>query len=60
MKIDIPFINCIDCGGEMFGDGYTTIEYCENIMDDEQYCYNAPDEGPVYCGGLSTVEVCHE
>jgi len=53
MKIDIPFINCIDCGGEMFGDGYTTIEYCENIMDDEQYCYNAPDEGPVYCGGLS-------
>jgi hypothetical protein len=41
---------CIDCGGEMFGDGYTDVERCENIDDEEQYRYNAPDEGPVYCG----------
>ena len=47
---------CINCNGEMFGDGYTDVERCENIDDEEQYCYNAPDEGPVYCNFVRTGE----
>lgn len=41
--------SCVDCGGEMIGDGYTVVEHCESAEDDT-YWYNAPDDGPVYCG----------
>ena len=40
---------CNDCGGEMIGDGYTMVLHCE-YAEDDTYWYNAPDDGPVYCG----------
>jgi uncharacterized protein (DUF983 family) len=39
---------CPECGGELLGDGYTTVIHCENI-EEEVYYYAAPDEGPFYC-----------
>lgn len=40
---------CIKCGGEMIGDGYTSVMHCE-YTEEEEYSFKAPDEGPVYCG----------
>jgi len=37
---------CPVCGGNMIGDGYTTVYHCENVRD----CPNLePDAEPVYC-----------
>jgi len=41
-------IACINCGGEMIGDGYTSVDHCENA-DDQLYEFHEPDAGPVYC-----------
>lgn len=38
---------CIKCGGDMIGDGYTTVRQCENAEDDGQP--REPDADPVYC-----------
>ena len=46
-------MTCIKCGGDMTGDGYTSVIHCENLTDEDQsdegYMYAAPDEGPFYC-----------
>lgn len=39
---------CIKCGGEMIGDGYTAVAHCENA-EEEDYEYHEPDAGPIYC-----------
>jgi len=44
-------MRCTDCGGEMVGDGYTTVYHCE-YSEEADYEYHAPDEGPVMCGFL--------
>jgi hypothetical protein len=41
--------SCIDCGGEMIGDGYTTLSHCEYADIQGMDCM-APDEGPLPCG----------
>lgn len=40
---------CPNCGGELYGDGYTAVTVCENLSDDINTSFMAPDEGPVYC-----------
>jgi len=46
-------MTCNNCNGEMHGDGYTTIQVCENVTEDqcaaEYIDYATPDEGPFYC-----------
>ena len=39
---------CINCGGDMVGDGFTSVNHCENALDHTHW-YLAPDAGPVYC-----------
>ena len=45
---------CIKCNGAMHGDGYSTVEVCENLDEESEQGqaaqYAAPDEGPFYCG----------
>lgn len=41
-------MSCINCGGTMVGDGYSSAIHCENT-DPERYWYGAPDEEPFYC-----------
>lgn len=56
LSMEIVMSKCIKCNGTMNGDGYTLIESCENI-DEEQLSteeadaleFGAPDEGPIYC-----------
>ena len=40
--------NCPKCGGDLIGDGYTSVVHCEYAEEDD-YEYNAPDDGPVLC-----------
>lgn len=40
---------CIKCGGDMIGDGYTSVLQCEFLDGDTDANYAAPDEGPFYC-----------
>ena len=42
-------MQCIDCNGEMNGDGYTSVMKCENLPESVDTSFMAPDEGPVYC-----------
>tara|TARA_R110000744_G_C19093105_1_gene532666 strand:- start:352 stop:651 length:300 start_codon:yes stop_codon:yes gene_type:complete len=46
-------MRCNNCNGEMHGDGYTTVQVCENVTEEqcavEYIDYAAPDEGPFYC-----------
>lgn len=37
---------CPNCGGDMTGDGYTSVEHCENVEPDPSL---EPDANPVYC-----------
>lgn len=37
---------CPHCGGDIIGDGYTTIRHCENV---DLPLGIEPDAGPVYC-----------
>lgn len=37
---------CPNCGGEIFGDGYTTVQYCENADPPN---WLEPDTNPVLC-----------
>ena len=39
-------MSCVNCGGSMIGDGYTSVESCEFAFDTE---YLTPDSGPIYC-----------
>ncbi len=39
---------CKNCGGDMIGDGYTTVFHCENA-DWDSFCDHEPDANPVYC-----------
>lgn len=41
-------MTCYYCNGDIIGDGYTSVQHCENAEEDH-YQYLAPDEGPVYC-----------
>jgi hypothetical protein len=40
--------SCPNCGGSMIGDGFTFVSHCEHAHDDD-YWYEAPDAGPIYC-----------
>ena len=46
-------MTCINCGCEMYGDGYTSVVICENVTEaqksEEDIYFAAPDEGPYYC-----------
>ena len=39
---------CRNCGGDMMGDGYSTIVHCESV-DRMELAFMGVDEGPVYC-----------
>lgn len=39
---------CSKCGGDMIGDGYTTVSHCENA-DEDKYWNHEPDANPVEC-----------
>jgi len=39
---------CVKCGGDMVGDGYTTVTHCE-YAEEEFYEYHEPDAGPIFC-----------
>lgn len=41
-------MSCPNCGGDVHGDGYTSVMHCE-YADESEYEYAAPDEGPFYC-----------
>lgn len=41
-------MSCPKCGGDLVGDGYTSVIHCEDA-EEEDYWHNAPDDGPVYC-----------
>ena len=41
--------SCTNCGGNMFGDGYTSVEVCEFAFDTGSL---EPDAGPIYCTQL--------
>jgi hypothetical protein len=43
-----PPSGCPNCGGDLIGDGYTSVIHCE-YADDDEYAYAAPDEGPFLC-----------
>lgn len=45
-------MNCKECGGDMVGDGYTSVMYCENVYESVETDFMAPDEGPVYCSRI--------
>ena len=38
--------SCINCGGTMVGDGYTSAYHCEFVDDASD---RTPDSAPVYC-----------
>lgn len=38
---------CIDCGSDILGDGFTIIYHCEYVEDLESF---EPDAGTLYCG----------
>ena len=40
---------CPHCGGDLLGDGFSTLIRCENYAGDVDV---APDSGPFFCGGL--------
>lgn len=40
--------SCIKCGGDMIGDGYTSVMHCE-YADESTYESHEPDASPVYC-----------
>ena len=46
-------MSCTNCGGTLHGDGYTSIQVCENVTDEQREAwsidYLAPDEGIFYC-----------
>jgi len=39
---------CPDCGGTLYGDGYTRVISCEYVVLDLDFF--EPDADPVYCG----------
>lgn len=39
---------CPHCGGDLLGDGFSTLIRCENYAGDVDV---APDSGPFFCGG---------
>jgi len=41
-------MTCPTCGGDIIGDGYTSVHHCESA-NEQDYEYAAPDEGPFYC-----------
>lgn len=48
-------MNCIKCGGDMVGDGYTLVDHCE-YADEADYEFHEPDAGPVYCKYVDETE----
>ena len=48
MNSDFP---CPNCGGTMYGDGYTGVVHCENAGIDSDPGPYEPDAGPIYCKG---------
>lgn len=49
-------MSCSICGGDIIGDGYTSVQHCENA-NEQDYEYAAPDEGPFCCKKKPTVIV---
>lgn len=41
-------MTCINCNGDMIGDGYTLVLHCE-YADEELLEGLEPDANPVYC-----------
>ena len=41
-------MSCKNCGGEMHGDGYTSVRICEYAEEPVDVAYE-PDAGPIYC-----------
>ena len=39
---------CIKCGGDMIGDGHTSVTHCEYAEESSYECVE-PDGGPIYC-----------
>ena len=39
---------CPNCGGDLIGDGYTSVVHCE-YANEESYENCEPDAGPIYC-----------
>lgn len=42
-------MSCPNCGGDIIGDGFTTVRHCENVTDVSDY---EPDADVVYCVDL--------
>lgn len=47
-QIENSMEQCIECGGELIGDGYNTHQHCENALE-EDYEYKEPDADITYC-----------
>lgn len=45
-KWNLPFDGCPNCGGDLVGDGYTSVIHCEEVDPDP---WLEPDANPVYC-----------
>jgi len=43
----MPEYTCPKCGGDLIGDGYTSVIHCENSTED--HMDKTPDDGPFYC-----------
>jgi hypothetical protein len=41
-------MSCPKCGGDIIGDGYTSVMHCE-YAEDSEYEYHEPDANPVWC-----------
>lgn len=39
---------CIKCGGDMIGNGHTSVTHCEYAKESSYDCVE-PDGGPIYC-----------
>jgi len=51
--------NCIDCGEEMSGDGYSSVMCCSNCppWTANLAGWAAPDEGPFYCDNWGETDI---
>jgi hypothetical protein len=41
-------MQCVKCGGDLIGDGWTLVIHCENAKED-MYCGLEPDADIVEC-----------
>jgi len=43
---------CPHCGGDLIGDGYTTVVHCE-LADENEVACAEPDANPIWCNGYN-------